>query len=353
MQRWNAVQCCSLVGVGSVGKSNLLQHLANPLTQTHYLNASNAPYRPVIIDANMLISRPSAYTDDDAFRCWSGYELMMHRMFLNLYPFDSLPAEEAQRFYDLYQTVQDGRNPLFSSMALRYFELAIDLCSRHGIKFVFLLDEFEELLKQMPAKFFQTLRGIRDANKRGILYLTFSRAPLSVLIERAGIDALAIEPFTELFSDHTSYVGPYNETDARAMMSELVKRTQLDYPTALLEKLLWVTGGYAGLLRSGFSALNTMPTSLLQDINEEALNSALIARRSIQDELNVIWSSLTDPEHYVLKAVARLVPYQVNTDTELTVAMLVQKRLVRLDKTTQKLTIEPPLFRAYIAANRV
>jgi hypothetical protein len=30
MHRWNAGESCSLVGVGSVGKSNLMQHLANP-----------------------------------------------------------------------------------------------------------------------------------------------------------------------------------------------------------------------------------------------------------------------------------------------------------------------------------
>jgi len=351
MHRWSAAQCCSLIGVGSVGKSNLLAHLANPLTQMHYLNASNAPYKTIIIDANMLVSRPATYADDEAFQCWRGYELMMHRLFITLYPFDMLPPEEAQRFYDLYQTLQDGHNPLFSPMALRYFELGLDLFSRHGLKFVFLFDEFEELLRQMPVKFFQTLRGIRDANKQNVLYLTFSRAPLHVLVERAQIDPIVIEPFIELFSDHTQYVGPYNELDAQSMMNELTKRAQTQYPAPLLEALRWITGGYAGLLRSGFAALTTLPAALYDHADVDGLNTTLIARRPIRDELNVIWSSLTSPEHYVLKAIARLVPYQVNTDTELTVAMLVQKKLVRLDKATQRLSIEPPLFRAFVAMN--
>ena len=351
MQNWSGGYACSLVGVGSVGKSNLLQHLANPLTQTHYLNASNPPFKPIIVDANMLVPRPEAYSSDSAFQCWTGYELMMHRLFITLYPFDMLSADDAQRFYDLYTTLQDGHNPLFSPMSLRYFELGLDLFIRQGVKFVFMFDEFEELLRQLPIKFFQTLRGIRDAHKRDILFLTFSRAPLPVLIEREGIDPLAMEPFVELFTDHTYYVGHYNDADTQAMLDELAKRAPTPYSSILLNTVKLITGGYAGLMRATIAALEQINPQAYNENAADSLITILVQRQAIRDELNVIWASLTPPEHYVLKAVARLVPYQVNPDTELTVAMLVQKRLLRLEKNNQRLAIEPPIFRSYVATN--
>jgi hypothetical protein len=64
-----------------------------------------------------------------------------------------------------------------------------------------------------------------------------------------------------------------------------------------------------------------------------------------------IWTSLSPSEQVVLKAVARLAPYNVTAETELAVTMLVQKKLLRLNKTQQKLEIEPPVFRAFIAEN--
>jgi hypothetical protein len=50
-----------------------------------------------------------------------------------------------------------------------------------------------------------------------------------------------------------------------------------------------------------------------------------------------------------LKAVARLTPYNVSAETEQAVAMLVQKRLLRL--TDQRLEITPPVFRTFVLTN--
>jgi hypothetical protein len=41
----------------------------------------------------------------------------------------------------------------------------------------------------------------------------------------------------------------------------------------------------------------------------------------------------------------------VSEETEHAVAMLVQKRLLKLDKKQQTLEIEPPVFRVYVATN--
>ncbi len=337
----------SLVGIGSVGKSNLLQHISDPKVHAQYLGADAAKVKLITVDANMLGPLSGG---DDALRCWAGYELMMHRLFLAFYPFDMLSESEANRFYETYLALQNGTNPLYAYMALRYFEFGLQFFVRQGYKVVFLFDEFEEMLKQLPVKFFQTLRGIRDASKRNLVYISFTRSPLPTLVERYEIPLLDIEPFIELFTDNVYYVGPYNNKDGRKMLDELTSRRQKTYPDDLRELLLQASGRYAGLLRSGFAAMEDLG-SVAQIASIDALAEALAARSAVRAECKTIWTSLNRSEQYVLKAVARLTPYNVSAETEQAVTMLVQKRLLRLDKNQQQLEIQPPVFRVFVASN--
>lgn len=346
LERVNTATSCSLVGVGSVGKSNLITHLLNPAVHSHHLGEEAAgSIRLINIDANMLVPMAAA-ANDDAQRCWAGYELMTHRIFLSFYPFDMLGADDAQRFYETYLALQDGRNPLFASMGLRYFELGLAYFFRRGIKIAFLFDEFEEVLRQLPIKFFLTLRGLRDTYKSQLSYITFSRSPLPVLIDRLGIDPLLIEPFLELFNDHVRYVGPYNTPDAKDMVSTLSKRSSRQIADTTAQALTDATGRFAGLLRAGWTILEQSPA--VTEATQDELATLLHNRKSIQLECQTIWESLNPSEQTVLKAVARLSPYTVNEDTEDAVTMLVQKRLLRVDREGNRLSIEPPVFRMYL-----
>jgi hypothetical protein len=133
------------------------------------------------------------------------------------------------------------------------------------------------------------------------------------------------------------------------MLDELTSRRQKTYPDNLKEMLLTATGRYAGLLRSGFAALEDLNPAQVTSV--DALAEALAARGALRTECRTIWTSLNRSEQYVLKAVARLTPYNVSAETELAVTMLIQKRLLRLDKTQQRLEIQPPVFRAFVASN--
>ena len=351
-QRWRESASCSLVGIGSAGKSNLLQHLVDPQVQTHYLGELATDFKAVVIDTNMLGPLPaSSAADAEQIRCWAGYELLMHRLFLAFYPFDMLSPDEAQRFYDTYQALQDGTNPLYAYMALRYFELGLEFFMRKNIKIVFLFDEFDEMLRQLPVKFFQTLRGIRDNHKSQIAYITFTRLPLEALIERLHLPALDIEPFIELFTDNIHYIGPYNETDARDMIAELGRRRRQNYAEPIPTQLMEATGRYAGLLRAGFNALEEFTNIKLAEQSSDRLAELLASRMAVRTECNTIWTSLNRSEQYVLKAVARLTPYNVSPETERAVAMLLQKRLLKLDKSRQTLEIQPPVYRFFVSTN--
>jgi hypothetical protein len=236
-------------------------------------------------------------------------------------------------------------------MGLRYFELGLDFFMRRGIRIVFMFDEFEDMLKHLPVKFFQTLRGLRDTNKRQLSYLTFTRASLPVLIEQYGLSLMELEPFIELFTDNICYVGPYNEADARQMIENLIGRNQRQLSDQSINFLLWSTGSYAGLIRAGFRLLDMVePIDSNSMMNDEVLRK-MILRRPMRTECKTIWTSLTPAEQHVLKAVSGLIEYTSNAETEQAVAMLVQKHLLRVEKATQMLHIEPPVFRVYITAS--
>ncbi len=347
LDRVNASTSCSLVGVGSIGKSNLIAHLLNPVVHIHYLGGDSANMLKLInIDANML-TLLTAGQDDEAHRAWTGFELMMHRLFLAFYPFEALSADDARSFFTTYQSLQDGRNPLYASMGLRYFELGLAFFLRRGFKLVFLFDEFETMLDRMPVKFFLALRGLRDVYKGQLSYITFARSPLPVLIERIGFDALSIEPFVELFNDHVRYIGPYSTQDAADMVSVLVKRSSRPLSDSTVAALLDATGRFAGMIRAGWSILemanNYTPT------NAQDAAVFLGARKSIRLECRTIWDSLNLSEQIVLRAVARLESYNIDSASEDAVSMLLQKRLLRLDRALNALIVEPPVLRYFIA----
>lgn len=344
MKRWRAGESCSLVGVGSVGKSNLLHHISTPEVQQHYMGKTASNFKAIVIDPNLL--GPIAKDASDPIRCWAGYELLMHRIFMAFHPFDIL-GEDAEEFYQTYQGLQDGNNPLYAYMGLRYFEIGLEYFLRRGVKLVFMFDEFEELMRQMPPKFFLTLRGLRDNHKKHLMYLTFSREPLPDLVDQMDISSLEIEPFTELFTDNIHYVGPYNDEDARQMVQNLVERNpQTTYTESAIEFLLYASGRYAGILRAGFRNLEFMGDIVPSDIRDPAMVAKLANRRAVRMECETLWKSISPFEQHVLKAVVGLRQQDMNATAEQAISLLVQKRLVRV--VGQRLIIEPPVLRAFI-----
>ncbi len=351
MQRWNASESCSLIGVGSVGKSNLIQHLANPEVQSEYMKMSNGQhFKTIIIDPSMLGPLPANQKDVEQIGCWLGYELMMHRLYLAFHQSDLLTKDEIKRFGDIYQQLADGSNPLYAYMGLRYFELGLDIIMNKGIRIVFMFDEFEEMLRNLPVKFFLTLRGLRDANKKQLSYLTFTRVPMLSLVEEYEIEELKIEEFTELFTDNIFYIGPYDNRDAHRMVDELCKRNNKEYDDHMKAFLVWSTGGFAGLLRASFRMLDKLPEL---DLNAIMTHSPDMAQRlsrmaSVRVECKTIWLSLSAAERYVLKTAAGLAADQSEVQPE-AAEQLVRKKLLSNSTSGQAgIAINPPIFHYFV-----
>jgi hypothetical protein len=353
MRRWQAGDSAILIGIGSIGKTNLIHHLADARVIDAYLGRTDtARILPVIIDPNLLGALPDGGESRDSFRAWAGYEIIMHRLYMALYPLDAL-GEDAVAFYEAYQALQDGSNPLYSYMGLRYLELGLEIVYRHNLRIVLMFDEFEALLQQLPLRFFLALRGLRDRHKSELCFLAFSRAPMPLLIERFELDALTLEPFTELFTDNARYVGPYSEADAREMVARLnARREEGELPIHVLDFLLYVSGRFAGLLRASYRQIDLIGDFSPNDTRNEALIARLASRPPILAECATIWQSLTAAEQQVLMTVGRLAAIrEIDRSLQLAVEMLVNKRLLVVDASQQRLLIEPPLFRHYVTAH--
>jgi hypothetical protein len=354
MERWRAAESCSLVGVGSVGKSNLMQHLSDPDVQAAYMKEVNVEkFKAIIIDPSMLGPLPVEGPDAEQIRCWAGYELLMHRMFLAFYKSGVLDEQDTRRFAETYEALQDGTNPLYAYMGLRYFELGLEFFMQNEVQVVFMFDEFEVMLHNLPVKFFLTLRGLRDANKQQLSYLTFTRAPLPQVIKDANIDPLAIEQFIELFNDNLLFVGPYNETDGRRMVDSLMKRNKKRYDDYATSFLLWSTGRFAGLLRAGFrvlDSLNNLDSSTIMTKSAQLANE-MAHKNSIRTECRTIWTSLSDTEQYVLKAAAGLTSFYRDDEIDQAVETLAKKYLLRIDTADGRLLIDPPVFHYFVQSD--
>lgn len=339
-KRWKAQECCALIGVGSVGKSNLLHHIASETVQQHYIGQHTQKLKTIILDANLL----GPLTDDKQFKTWAGYELMMHRLYMAFYPFDILD-DDATHFYNTYRILQDGTNPLYAYMGLRYFELGLSFFLKRGWKIVFLFDEFEEFLSQMPSRFFQSLRGLRDTNKDSLLYLTFSREPMSLLVEKMGLNRQELEPFIELFNGNEYYVGPYNEVDSQEMLENLIKRHQSELSSELKAFLLQSSSGFAGLLKASFNTLSTIPERMQYPLNYRLILEKIVSRHAVQQECYTLWSGLSENEQSVLEVALGRKAY--HSTLQHAVELLVQKRLLQVDS-SNNLIIRPPMFDQYL-----
>jgi len=350
--RWKSPESVSLIGVGSVGKSNLLQHLTQHKLYRQHLGVTQHQFQAVIIDPFLLGAMPSSKSENsEQFACWAGIELIMHRLYMSFFPFDFLSDRDAQYFDDLYAMLQDGNNPLSLYMGLRRLELTLKLLFNNGLQIVLMFDEFEEFLNVMPYRFFQMLRGLRDTYKSHLAFLTFTRNTFPILIEQHEINYYKIEPFIELFTDNILFVGPYNDFDARLMLENLAHRNpHIKYTPKDHTLILHITGKFAGLLRATYRVLGELNEAKSKDeINEEQIIYKVSQKASVRTECKTIWLSLSELEREILRAVARLSAYHDSEQHEDAIRILIQKKLLTFNN--NKLEIVPPLFRQFVYSN--
>ncbi len=320
-----AGQSCSLVGMGSVGKSNLMQALTTRFVKFRCLQAQAPTTLTVLIDPHKMIHLEQNAIEQ-AGAAWPGYEILLNRLRRSLADLESdkftngLLARSATHTGDIIAKVEAyyinlfDTHPLLSQSGIRHLEESVyEVLQMDGPwRIVFLFDEIEGFL-HLPPEFFQSMRGLRDEFKDYVSFVTSSRAPLGELMKqraKSPEDHGVLEGFIELFHGSTHYINLLDDETARLMIKQLKIRFGIELNDADL--LMNFTGKHAGLLSrtiTPFSQVDGMGYSF------EQLFDHLLTDRGVLQECEVMFNSLSPAEQDFLRQIVSDQPVSMKEDT--------------------------------------
>lgn len=312
-----AGESASLIGVSGVGKSNLFNQLLNREIQQHMFGNEARNYLIIRINCH--------YVADLTLR--SIYSMILDQLELlgddaEFYGYAQEVFDKVSEHHDLMLTVDN--DPL---VVQRQFILALrQLMRARNRKLVLLIDQFEELWQDAPARIFLNLRGLRDVYKYRVSIFTFTRNPLPIL---ADLDDKR-EEFFELLAANVIGICPHCADDATHVVQRIRKRYRLD--SVDNARIYQLAGGHAGLLR----AILLAKTPLSE--------RELLTHHNVQNEARKIYHSVTHHEQQVLYQLAHQGSQVASEPTH----WLKLKGLVLRNNESDKPVIFSPLFRAFL-----
>lgn len=323
-----AGESCSLVGVGSSGKSNVARHLDRFDVRQHYLGDTASRILNLYVNCTKL--PVGGYTAHQLYR-------LILDVLTKTVARDH-PGHEALggRLRSLWKEAITADVPDLSRSNL---EEAFAAVFGAGFLQAFVtFDDFDPFVSQAPAASLNALRALRDDFKTRVMYVTVTRRELEFLRP----DPRDFEDFLELVAPKTIVVGPYTEADARYMIRRLGARETPPREFAPVEedRLLELSGRHAGLIRMIYRVAQNQRVSLTAgDLLDRMQNQT-----DIVEECEKIWDSLEDGERRTLR---QLLAHEHPTGQE--VRALVQKGIVR-DAFTGSYEVVSPFLNAYLAA---
>jgi len=279
-----AGECCSLIGIDSIGKSNLGRFLQRHDVQYAYWHDHLSWI--ILVDAHSLV-----LSEEKAE--YSLAELMIQRLIA-----EAGHRQLADEFLTWTILLKERLAETSSiTVALHVLEdLCRRLCEEYGIQLVFVFDQFENLWKMLNVHFFLNLRSLRDQFKYQLIYLVMTRDRLQKMRE----DAQRVEAFWEIFSTHTYCLGPYTEQDTAVMIERLALRA--DFPKEdVPPEVALLSGRHPGLLRAIFWAFKS---ALVSSMSEDSL----LQVTSVREECEKVWSSFSLDEQQAIWLVAQDLP---------------------------------------------
>lgn len=316
-----AGESCSMIGVGSVGKSNIMRHMLRWDVRMFHAKTIDPQKKLkdlilVYLDPhNMLHLQKMAL--EHVGELWIGYELMMSRLervvrqIPDLQQSDTGKASVADRIRSAHNDMFN-EHPVIAQRGFRHLENSLYriLRTNDNRKIAFLFDEIDEF-KRLPPEFFLSLRGLRDDYKGRVMYVTTSRSDLDqVLMGHYDDRGKEIaEGFVELFYEHSIYIEPLDQASAQAAFERFVRRYQDDdrlnttQANHLANELWQLTGGHVGLMRRSYKP--TMDYYFYSKPHGVTLEQYLSGTSGVHKECQTIINSLTGEERQVLGEVLR------------------------------------------------
>ncbi|MGB8646296.1 MAG: AAA family ATPase [Anaerolineae bacterium] len=280
-------ESCSLVGVGSSGKSNVLRHLKRADVRIEYWKQAAPRILYLYVDCNKL----PQYDEFDLYTRL--LELLAEAAGQAGGALAALQAPFDQAWE---QSVQSA-SPLIAQHKL---EQALVQAFAQGAEQVLVaLDDCDPLILQSPAAL-RGLRALRDEHKYKLVYITATRLELWTIHPAHTPE---FETFYELLSAHTLAVPPYEPAEAEYMLRRLVARvTPPGRPLYEDEsrRIIQLSGGHAGLLKAIYSATNDGEKALAPNLMD------LLARNAeVWEECGKIWDSLEEQEQTTVAMIAQ------------------------------------------------
>jgi DNA-binding winged helix-turn-helix (wHTH) protein len=318
-----AGESCTVVGIGSAGKSNMLRFLHREDVRRTYLGDPGNAFLFVYTDGNKLIE-PSS---------WALIELMLHQL--------GRALAEREDGQEILATIDDlhqrAAMPETRFLSIRYLDRAVSAVRRQlGVRLVFLMDDLDSLFRTLPAHGFSALRAVRDDHKYNLMYVVATRLEWERLRENLS----EAEAFEELVSAHMVWLGPSAQDDARFMLRRMETRYGTPLSESATRQILSATGGHPGLLRAAYRIAT-------KHVGEPRIPLSSSSR--IQAECRRIWHSLASDEQRVLAALASGV--QVGGQREWIVEGLSRKRIINGSK-QMGYQIFSPLLARYVDAEK-
>lgn len=275
LRRLDSGECCSIIGINGMGKTNLLQQLQRPAVCAALLPTMREPLQFVSLDANLLVR----------YDAWGFFEGLTDAL-------GSVAGEQAVLVQAAHQSIlgAEGSGPT----ALRHCAAALAALLAQT-RLVIVFDEFDYLFAQLPELVLRNLRGLRDRYKYRLSYLSFSREPLADLRDADEWDAL--EPFVELFSLGQFSLGPLSPDDAACEVERFVHRFQACLPSDVQQRIVALSGGHPALLRALTYSFHAQPQS--QALTTDQLLQSIPALRG---ECAKLWNGLSADEQDAIRA---------------------------------------------------
>ena len=342
-------QHVAIVGASNAGKSTLLQSLAVPpmpqacaLQQRHRPAPDTPAHTPLIIFVDCLEASGTA----QAF-----YELLLRRTLAEVTRYaanaDDSPANGVDPASELATTLRDAHHQILQTeqdVALRaIFAAAMHQLLRESqAEVIFILDEFDDVFRQLPPWPLRQLRVLADAHGTRLRYVAATTQRLVAL--RADSDTYE---FRELFQLATHVLAPLSPNDVVQFLAYLNAQRPIPLDAALASVAHHLSGGHPGLLERIHNLLYTQQN--FRSLSPTAAVDWLYEQIPILRECERLWDELEAAERNRLHSL--VADANVNDGSPTTSEAhqsLLAKGILADDSTTRASRFLSPLFERFV-----
>ncbi|MEM7538186.1 MAG: AAA family ATPase [Chloroflexota bacterium] len=290
----------TFVGVAGTGKSNMIKFLRDyrSYTQT-YLNGAYHNTHFAVVDATTWQRTPLSL-----------WQLMLDGL-MQAADLDGFPLSDVH--------INNLQNEVEVLSMLK--QQLTQMCKVHQHQVMFILDDFDEVLRQGPLSMLEQLSQFRnDGNRERLSYLLMTKGIPHILGRDHQLETQS--KFYDLFQNHIYALPLYNREDASQMLKHLNTHVDRGFDTPTLMMIRDMAGGHARLIKIIFDTWQFEPPNI------ENVLLYFAQKPAIQQECRRLFQHMHQQEQEVL---LRFIHKQDTEDDADTVAHLQQRGLLLPD----------------------